>query len=70
MKLTRNKQQQLNEISQYVRDLEKVTHLRDAAAKKSTADIQDTASAAEWSRYEEVLKVMQLVLVELNQRLI
>lgn len=62
MKLSRNKQQQFDEISQYVKDLEKVTKLRDHAMQHGTKE--------EANEHQNTLEIMQKVLVQLNQRLL
>lgn len=53
----RNLSDDLAEISQYVHDLDMITKLRDKAPR------------VELERYNEAIKVMQEVLIYLNERL-
>jgi len=55
-----SKQPQLNEISQYVEDIEKVSVLRDEAKISGTE--------LELAEYENTLNVMRKVLLHLNER--
>lgn len=57
----KNNPQQFIEISQYVRDLETVTELRNRAMREG--------SELEVANYEQTLHVMQKVLISLNERL-
>ena len=61
MNLSKNTQTRFDEISQYVKDLEKITKLRDHAMQHGIE--------TELANYQNTLDCMQLVLVHLNERL-
>jgi hypothetical protein len=65
---TRKTSANLAEVHQYVQDLKGITALREKAVSEGRGAVDPNSKAdTEVQRYDEIIQVMQLVMLELNK---